>query len=66
MFHLLLAPLSKALLANLLKDSVKAKVLQELREVAEDPRSRFRRDLVDGLEHAWDEVFEAIAEGLKR
>ena len=66
MFSLLLAPLSKALIANLLKDSVKSKVLAELRDAAEDPRSRVKRDLVDALDHAWDDLWGAVADGLRR
>lgn len=58
--------LAKPLLKALLKETVKAKVLQELREVAEDPRNRVQRGLVDDLEHAWDDFVEALADGLKR
>lgn len=67
MFLTLLAPLlSKAALAQLLKEAVKAKVLQELHEVAQDPRNQVTPELVKELDTVWDDLFEAVAAGLKR
>ena len=61
-----LAPAAKLFIAAILKDSIKAKVLAELRDAAEDPRSRVKHGFIDELADNWDDFWDGIAEGLKR
>lgn len=56
----------KLAVAYLLKDSVKEKVVAELKDSARDSTTKVDDALVEGLERAWDDVWEAVVLGLRR
>lgn len=61
-----LALLAKLFIAKILKDSIKAKVLAELHDAAEDPRNGLSKSFIEILDQNYEDFWDAVVEGLRR